>query len=77
MMMMLDTLDLISSPQPKFEKRCLSLRLIYSIKFITAFGTAKVEVSKVQLTVNEHVSLLQRMGVKGHDRANLDRYWLK
>lgn len=73
----LDTLDLNHLPAEVREEMSLfAADLLNQIR--AAFGTAKVEVSKgATEAVNEHVSTSKTNGVKGHDRANLDRVLAK
>ena len=73
----LDTLDLNHLPAEVREEMSLfAADLLNQIR--AAFGTAKVEVSKgATEAVNEHVSTSATNGVKGHDRANLDRVLAK
>lgn len=73
----LDTLDLNHLPAEVREEMSLfAADLLNQIR--AAFGTAKVEVSKGAVeAVNEHVSTSKTNGVKGHDRANLDRVLAK
>lgn len=73
----LDTLDLNRLPAEVREEMSLfAADLLNQIR--AAFGTAKVEVSKgATEAVNEHVSTSATNGVKGHDRANLDRVLAK
>ncbi|EJP25163.1 SEC10/PgrA surface exclusion domain-containing protein [Streptococcus anginosus] len=73
----LDTLDLNHLPAEVREEMSLfAADLLNQIR--ATFGTAKVEVSKgATEAVNEHVSTSKTNGVKGHDRANLDRVLAK
>lgn len=73
----LDTLDLNHLPAEVREEMSLfAADLLNQIR--AAFGTAKVEVSRgATEAVNEHVSTSATNGVKGHDRANLDRVLAK
>lgn len=73
----LDTLDLNHLPAEVREEMSLfAADLLNQIR--AAFGTAKLEVSKgATEAVNEHVSTSKTNGVKGHDRANLDRVLAK
>lgn len=73
----LDTLDLNHLPAEVREEMSLfAADLLNQIR--AAFGTAKVEVSRgATEAVNEHVSTSVTNGVKGHDRANLDRVLAK
>ena len=73
----LDTLDLNHLPAEVREEMSLfAADLLNQIR--AAFGTAKVEVSKGAVeVVNEHVSTSATNGIKGHDRANLDRVLAK
>lgn len=73
----LDTLDLNHLPAEVREEMSLfAADLLNQIRAV--FGTAKVEVSKGAVeVVNEHVSTSATNGIKGHDRANLDRVLAK
>lgn len=73
----LDTLDLNHLPAEVREEMSLfAADLLNQIRAF--FGTAKVEVSKGAVeVVNEHVSTSATNGIKGHDRANLDRVLAK
>ena len=73
----LDTLDLNHLPAEVREEMSLfAADLLNQIR--AAFGTAKVEVSKgATEAINEHVSTSKTNGIKGHDRANLDRVLAK
>lgn len=72
-----DTLDLNHLPAEVREEMSLfAADLLNQIR--AAFGTAKVEVSRgATEAINEHVSTSATNGVKGHDRANLDRVLAK
>lgn len=72
-----DTLDLNHLPAEVREEMSLfAADLLNQIR--AAFGTAKVEVSKgATEAINEHVSTSKTNGIKGHDRANLDRVLAK
>lgn len=73
----LDTLDLNHLPAEVREEMSLfAADLLNQIRAV--FGTAKLEVSKgVTEAINEHVSTSKTNGIKGHDRANLDRVLAK
>ncbi|WP_219123708.1 SEC10/PgrA surface exclusion domain-containing protein [Streptococcus constellatus] len=73
----LDTLDLNHLPAEVREEMSLfAADLLNQIRAV--FGTAKLEVSKgATEAINEHVSTSKTNGVKGHDRANLDRVLAK
>ena len=73
----LDILDLNHLPAEVREEMSLfAADLLNQIR--AAFGTAKVEVSKGAVeAINEHVSTSATNGIKGHDRANLDRVLAK
>lgn len=73
----LDTLDLNHLPAEVREEMSLfAADLLNQIR--AAFGTAKLEVSKgATEAINEHVSTSKTNGIKGHDRANLDRVLAK
>lgn len=73
----LDTLDLNHLPAEVREEMSLfAADLLNQIRAV--FGTAKVEVSKGAVeAINEHVSTSATNGIRGHDRANLDRVLAK
>ena len=73
----LDTLDLNHLPAEVREEMSLfAADLLNQIRAV--FGTAKLEVSKgATEAINEHVSTSKTNGIKGHDRANLDRVLAK